>query len=88
MRATDADFAHRYELYIINWELGDSLTLVFYIDFAHPYSEICGACVKGDCPMSMARMSADIYSLFSIYICNSVPVPESLYNLGIACIET
>jgi hypothetical protein len=29
-RATNADFAHRYEPYIINWELGDSLTLVLF----------------------------------------------------------
>jgi hypothetical protein len=29
-RATNADFAHRYELYIINWSLGDSLTLILY----------------------------------------------------------
>jgi hypothetical protein len=28
--ATNADFVHRYELYIINWSLGDSLTLVLY----------------------------------------------------------
>jgi hypothetical protein len=29
-RATNADFAHRYELYTINWSLGDSLTLVLH----------------------------------------------------------
>jgi hypothetical protein len=29
-RATNAGFAHCYELYIINWELGDSLTLVLF----------------------------------------------------------
>jgi hypothetical protein len=29
-RATNADFAHHYELYIVNWSLGDSLTLVLY----------------------------------------------------------
>jgi hypothetical protein len=27
-KATNAVFAHHYELYIINWSLGDSLTLV------------------------------------------------------------
>jgi hypothetical protein len=30
MRATNADFAHRHELYKSNWELGDSLTLVLF----------------------------------------------------------
>jgi hypothetical protein len=30
-KATNADFAHHYELYIINWRFGDSLTLVLYI---------------------------------------------------------
>jgi hypothetical protein len=29
-RATNADVAHHYELYIMNWSLGDSLTLVLY----------------------------------------------------------
>jgi hypothetical protein len=62
-RATNADFAHRYELYIINWEVEDSLTLVLYwgsteqlMHWHHLYRlctplyyEICGASVKGNC---------------------------------------